>query len=479
MKVIVLNPSTKKTSNVARDLIYGCWCAGKRIANATFPPLNLVYIATVLKDDGHDVLLYDAQALGLSVEEQLDFIKNRKPDILIISTSSMSFGEDIKILEYVKKCCDAKTVIFGSHITFMPEKCMQSDAIDFGIMREPEFAIRDLLRNIKKGKWEKSKGIVYMKKRKVIVNPPYPYIKNLDELPFPDRSMLPDVSFFNPLITRFPWTTILTSRGCPAKCIFCTVPYFYGGKWRSRSIDNIMVELRALVADGYKEIFFRDETFTAQRKKVQELCKKIIEEKLEFKWIANGRVGNLDKETMQLMKKAGCEMLKFGVESGVQEILDNIRKGIQVEKTRETFKWTNEVGIKTHAHFMLGCVGETKDTIEKTIQFAKEIRPTTVTFGIFTPYPGTPLFKMVQEKIGKEKEITYDLGTVHVQTYYNELFTDLPSEELQKYVSIAYRKFYLRPGYVLHRLKEVKSPTHLIQLIKSGFAVLTFIGSSE
>jgi len=377
MKVMLLNPPSKYAKNVVRDLIYGCWCKGKRIASASFPPTSLLLLSAVLKKEGHDVILLDSQAERKDLKEVKKDVKKKNPEILVIPTSTMSFNEDVETLKKIKKVVNVITLAFGSHVTFLPLASLERDGIDYLVMREPEYVIRDFVNAVAKKKDpRKIKGLAYKRGKKKIINNPYPFIKNLDELPFPDRTQILKYAYFNPIVKKIPWTTAFTSRGCPGRCNFCTSPAFYGRKLRFRSPESVVKEMEEIKDLGYKEVFFRDETFTANKIRLIKICKLILERKLEISWICNARIGNLDKKIMKLMEKAGCHYIKFGVESGVQKILDNIKKDIDAKMTRKTFKWANEIGMGTHAHLMFGCIGETKESIEKTIQFIKEINPT-------------------------------------------------------------------------------------------------------
>jgi anaerobic magnesium-protoporphyrin IX monomethyl ester cyclase len=481
MKVLVLNPPTEQTENILRDLVYGCWCKGKRIGGAKSHPLSLLYVATTVKNEGHEVTFLDA----LAEEKPVSYVKKiiSDYDLVIISTSTMSFSEDAFLLKKLKqKNPHLITIIFGSHPTFMPKSALSISSIDIAVRREPEFIIRDLVNSLEKrdNSWKKVKGIGYREGKKIILNEFYPYIKNLDELPFPDRTMLPKgIDYFNPIVKRMPYTTAITGRGCPGKCTFCTVPNFYGAENRYRSANSVIKELEVIQAQGFKEVWFRDETFTAYRERNEKICREMIKRKMDLTWICNARVGMITKEMMRLMKKAGCRMIKFGVESGDQQILNNVKKGITVENTRLNFKWTHEVGIDTHAHTMLGMPGETKETIEKTIKFIKQIDPTTATFGICTPYAGTELFEDLLKKHPEIKKkmgdgSTLNLANLHEKSFFNEYFADVDKKYLNKAVKKAYKAFYVRPSYLLKMLSKIRSRDELKRLTLAGVNVLSF-----
>jgi radical SAM superfamily enzyme YgiQ (UPF0313 family) len=477
MKVLVVNPPTKYTKNVIRDLIYGCWCKGRRIGGAKVPPLNLLYIAAVLTEDDHRVRFLDALAERRSAS---DVIKEAETqDLLVISTSTMSFREDTELLDAVKKRNPSiRTLIFGSHPTFQPHSCLEDRNIDIIVRGEPEFVIRDTVRALEKGtSLGDIKGIGFRDGDSPILTGSNPPISNLDELPIPDRALLPrDVDYFNPLAKRVPYTTLMTSRGCSGNCNFCTVPPFYGNKVRYRSAESVLQELETLEGLGYREVWFRDETFTLLKKRNQKIFEGMKKRDLGLTWICNSRVDTIDREAMALMKAAGCHTIKFGVESGVQEILDNLQKGITIEQTERVFRWAHEVGMDTHAHVMLGSPGETRETIEKTIEFVKKIDPTTATFGICTPYAGTELFKNV---LGEHPEIEdgsrIHFGGLHTESFFNEYFTDLEKGELEHYVRIAYRRFYLRPQYLLKWLKRIRDIEEFRRVSLAGANVIGFL----
>ncbi len=474
MNILVLNPGTKHAKNVVRDLIYGCWCKGKRIGGMQSPPLNLLTVATILRNDGHSVSFVDALAERKTIGRLKGTIA--KSDMVLINTSTMTFREDCLT---IRKCKEINpglvSVIFGSHPTFMPKESL-AEEIDIIVRKEPEFIIRDVCRRIGSGRdYRTVRGIGYKRNGRAVINRDYPFI-DLDRLPVPDRRLLPkNTDYFNPLVKKVPYTTMITSRGCPAGCTFCTVPAFYGSKIRARSAELVLEELREIRNQGYREVWIRDETFTVYRDRNIRICKEIIRQGLNLSWMCNARIGTVDKQTMALMKQAGCHMIKFGVESGVQHILDNVRKGISVKKTVETFRWAHEVGMDTHAHMMIGMPGETRESIEESIRFAKRIDPTTASFAVCTPYAGTPLFETVvreHPEIRDGSEI--ELASVHETSFFNQYFTKLRRKDLNKALRRAYRSFYLRPVYLARWLLRIKNTDELRRVAMAGANVFSF-----
>ncbi|MDD4939908.1 MAG: radical SAM protein [Candidatus Omnitrophica bacterium] len=477
MKVLILNPPSLSSGNVVRDAIYGCWCKGKRIGGAKTPPYPLLLLATVIKDQGHDAEVIDASAQHITVEGAV--ARTKAFDAVVINSSVMTFAEDAKVLRILKDSNEKlRTVVSGAAPTFMPEFCLKDPGVDIIVRREPEFIIRDLINSLGSGdpRWHDLLGIGYKKDSSPVINAQYPFIENLDDLPFVDWSLLPrGADYFNPVIKRYPYVTDLTTRGCPGQCIFCMSPPFYGFKVRGRSAENVLEGFRRFIRQGYREVYLRDEMFTSLKNRNRQIFETMIKEKMGLSWLCSVKIGSINREDMRLMKRAGCHTIKFGVETGVQKILDNIRKGITLEQVRDAFKWAKQLGINTHAHVMVGHPGENKNTIKETIRFLKEIDPTTVTFGILTPYPGTPLFEEVSKRHPEIKDgFSLDLATLHSSSFFTETFCDLKPDELAYYEKALHRWFYWRPVYLAKWLFRIRSFSDLKRITKAGLRIMDF-----
>lgn len=482
-RVLVLKPQVdSKNRNIVRDFVYGCWCNGRRVGGMQMPPLNELYATTHARQPGLTVEFLDAQ---IQPERYRRLLESNLDDLLavVIMSSTQSFRRDVATLgEFKASNPGIKGILFGSHPTFMASFCLREPEVDFVIQKEAEETLRQLLGALLRGEpLAAIPGLGYRETDGGIRVNPHRAFLDMDALPIPDRSLLPPgVDYFNPAVKRLPYTTMITSRGCPGQCTFCTAPFFYGNKARVRSADNVLNELREVIRLGYKEVFFRDETFTAYKARNRKICEGMIREKMDLTWIANGRVDMIDRETMVLMKEAGCHMLKFGVETGSDAILRNYAKGTTCDQARQVFRMAHETGLDTHAHVMFGGPGESAATIDETIRFTKELDPTTVSFGIITPYPGTPLFERVAAVHPEIKDGSdSNMENLHVSGFYSEALCGLDSAYLSRRVVGAYRAFYLRPSYLFKRLRGIRSLEELMILTVAGLNIFQYTLSGE
>jgi len=478
MKILFLVPSSRYAKNVHRDVLYGCWCKGGRIGGGTLPPLTLLSVATVLKQNNFSVELIDMMEQKVNLPDVLKRIHEFK--IVFILTSTMSINEDALLLQELKnKNKQLSTVIFGSHATFMPESCLEKEGVDFVIRYEPEFSAFELVKKIvdkNSTDFSDIKWLGFKTEGRIVINQDGQFIKDYNLFPIPDRSLLAKGAvYFNPIIKRYPFTTAVTSRGCIGRCKFCTVPQLMGPSLRCWKADKVLEEIEYLLSLGYKEIYYRDETFTTFKRRNRSIFENIVKKKMKFSWICNVRIGTVDKEDLYLMKKAGCRVIKVGVESGAQKILDASCKNILVSDIEKVFLWCRKLNIATHAHFMFGMPGETKKSIAQTIDFIRKIKPVTIDIGICSPYPGTDLFNILRARcpeIGDGSSI--DLSNLHTKAKYTQFYTDISPEYIEESIGRTYRDFYLRFSYILKQALNVRSFSEFINLARSGLNVTKF-----
>ncbi len=479
MKIALINPPSQNVENPVKDLLYGCWCQGKRIGGGTFPPLNLLSIASLLEKQ-NIVKVIDAQAIKLNYNDLVKYLANF--NIIIFPTTSFCFLEDVEFLKKIKFInLDIKSIVFGTYPTFYPDACLSSEYIDFGIIGEPEFVIKKTIDRLNQKSPENSqmneiKGLSYKSNNKIFKSGKALFIENLDELPIPNRDYIKNIYYFNPLVKNREWTTALTSRGCPGACNFCLSPGFYGNEYRFQSPSRMIEEVKYILRNGYKEIFYRDETFSGNKVRLEKFCGIITDENINFDWICNVRIGTVNKNLLNLMRLRGCHYIKIGVESGSQEILNNLHKDITLETIKKTFEWARELKINTHAHMILGAPGDTKLTIKKTMKFIKKLKPSTITFNLFTPFPGTKIFRELESQIKEETNKTsLSFQELLTTPFLSKNYTELNDDYLKRLIPWAYRKFYLRFNYIISQLKELKSVFSLKKIIKSGFNVILFM----
>lgn len=478
MRVLHLSPPNPTTTNVLRDAVYGCWCKGKRVGGARTPPQPLVSVATTLKQAGYQVEVIDAANMGIgvySLEKRIDEF-----DAVVVLSSVMTFQEDVMVLAALKQVKpNLLTIVAGAHPTFMPHACLEQEAVDIIVRNEEELAIRDFLVLYAEGgsAWKSALGIGYREADEShVLRESYPIPEVLDEIPITDWSLLPrSVRYFYPLVKRYPFVPDLTTRGCPKHCSFCMAPGFYGNKVRGRSAEHVIKGLELYRSQGFREVYFKDEMFTTLRRRNEEIFDWMIRKSIDLTWLCSAAVGWIDKPMMAKMKRAGCHTIKVGVESGVQELLDRVNKGITLQQTEDVFCWAREIGLNTHAHLMIGLPGETRETIEQTIAFVKKIEPTTVSFGIMTPYPGTPVFEEVAQRRPEVRtNFNLRLQDLHDKSYYSDTLCSLTSGELASYQKKAHRAFYWRPSYLWSWVRRIRDWQTLETLMRAGFNVLDY-----
>jgi len=425
-------------------------------------PIWLSYATGVLEKEGFDIKLIDAPARGYGLPFVVKFAKKFKPDLIVIDTSTPSIFNDVKVGGAVKNATDSFILLVGTHPSALPKKTlMMSKKIDAVARGEYDYTVRDLAHVLEEGKDLSSVlGISYRKGKKIIHNSDRSFIENLDELPFVSsvyKKHLKITDYFF-AAAEYPMVMIFTGRGCPFRCFFCMYPQvFYGRKYRLRNAENVVAEFEYIIKNfpRVKEIGIEDDTFTADLARVRKVCRLLIKKRLneKIKWWANARV-NLDLKTMRLMKKAGCRLVIPGYESGVQEILNRAHKGIRLEQSLKFAMNTKKAGLLVHGCFMFGLPGETKETIRKTIEFAKKLNPDTAQFFPLIVYPGTEAYEWVEEK---GYLLTEDYSKWLTSEGMHNTVISLPevsNKELVEFCNKARREFYLRPSYIFYKLKQ-------------------------
>ena len=416
------------------------------------PPLGIGYIAAVLRDNGIDVNILDASAEDMDFKEFSEEIKNRSPDIISISALTPTINKALETAKTAKEVLPNSIIVMGGyHPTFDFEETLENDFVDIVIRGEGEYVLRDLVETIENnGDLREVRGIVFKEDDNIVLNPNADLIYDLDALPFPAFDLMP-MDKYKLLDMDTHMATMITTRGCPMKCSFCSSAAMHGRKMRQRSVDNILAEIDFL-REKYdiNTIAFMDDTFTLKKSRLMEFCDKLKQKDYEIMWGCTARVDTLDEEVLKNMKESGCITVFMGVESVDQNQLDSMDKGITVPKIENAFKMSRKLGIRTIASVALGMPGDTKKIMNKTIKFVHKLKPTYAIYSLSTPYPGTRFYKESFEKnLIKVKDWSkYTLISPILET------ADCSLKDLRKMQTKAFIKFYLRPHYLLSQFRQ-------------------------
>ena len=484
MKVFFVNPPFKAE--------HGKFARENRSAAITrsgtlYYPLWLIYAAAICERDGFEVEFLDAPATPLDYDEAFSYISEHGEGtkLFVIDTSTPSIYSGIAFADALKSLYpEAFVMLVGTHPSALPEETLEnSQAVDAVAMHEFDYIVRDVARALEAGDDPfQVPGLAWCdENRGVTVNEPYPFITDLDEIPFAAefvKKHLDERDYFF-AASAYPEIQIFTGRGCPARCTFCVYPQtMHGHKYRLRSAQNVVDEFQ-YIADNFpdvKEVVIEDDTFTIKKDRVVEICELLIERGLnkKLRWLCNARV-NLDYDTMVLMKKAGCHLIIPGIESGAQEILNNIRKGTTLAQVEQYMSDAKRAKIKVHACYMVGNKGETKETMQQTLDLAMRLKADTAQFYPLLPFPGTEAYRWAKENgyiKGDYSDYVKEDGTINCLLELPEISAD----EMVQFCDDARKKYYWRPGYILHRLRVgLTDPEDLKRSIKAFGRIKDFL----
>jgi radical SAM superfamily enzyme YgiQ (UPF0313 family) len=450
--------------------------------NMVWPQVSLVQMAALLHPT-YKVKVVDCNAERMGWPEFTRLLDHYQPTYYLTQLTAPTLENDMYGC-FLAHARGAKTIAFGTHVTPIPRESMRPyPSLDFVLVGEPDLTIRDLLDHLE-GKIDQRpaniekifaehdptyrpslredgsvdlagiKGLAWRREDEIVINMPRPFIKDLNDLPIPMHELLPLQKYRMPMI-KGPFTFIVTSRGCPAGCIYCIKHVSYQFSTRLRSPELIMQELWRLKELGINNIHMYSDLFTVNRDQVMELCQRMIDEKINIRWTSNSRVDYVDEEMLKVMSKAGNWLISWGIESGNEQILKHAHKGAYPETAKRALAWAHTAGIKNWGYFIIGLPGETETTIRQTIEFAKKLPLDIALFHVAAPYPGTPFFFEVVEngwfRPGTRwEQVDMDRGTVLD-------YPDLPAERLLFWQKRAFREWAFRPGPMLTYLKMLFS----------------------
>jgi len=443
-------------------------------------PLGIIALAAYARENEFSVNILDCNLEFQDTDKEFEkyFVENyvnkfETIKLIGITTTTPTINASFRVARVCKKYFpDCILALGGSHASFVPDESLDRKYIDCVALGEGEETLIQLLQGFPFGdipglahKQEVEGEIQFIR------NAPRIRIKKLDELPMPAYDML-DVPKYRPIIGNFkrlPAMMMITSRGCPWSCNFCRRTV--GKMWTYRSAESLYAEMKFLSDTyGIKDIAFMDDVFTVQKSRVVELCNLLIENPLDIQWLCFARVDIVDQEMLLMMKKAGCWGIMYGVENFNQDILDGFQKEIGIDQVNDAVKWAKNAGIEIRACLIVGSEGDNEAVIDKNIKMIKELDPDLLSVAILTPFPGNDVFN---KALREDRILSYDWDIYYGATPLVRIDSMTPEETLVQYRRMTF-KFYMRPKYILKRLRNMKSFKELRYNMIGGFGIMRF-----
>jgi anaerobic magnesium-protoporphyrin IX monomethyl ester cyclase len=448
-----------------------------KTAAGRYFPLGIGYIASYLRKYGnHDVKMYEPEAQGLSYDDISDIVRAFVPDVIGITCSTPNFSRAISLARLCKATSAAKIVLGGVHASAIPDFIMESyaDCIDCLVVGEGERTMLELVQAYANSDTiDTIAGVAQNKNGKVVLAEKRPYIDDLDSLPYPARDLIPQ-NLFAPNMHNARYRnclSILTSRGCPFNCSFCAARIVSGKKYRTHSAEYVLEEMAMLKKDyNARQLLITDDTFTINHDRLEQICRGMIDRKLNLSWFCFSQVTTVNKEILELMKKAGCYSIGFGIESADESILKKMGKPIKPEKARETVTIANKVGLKTQAFYIIGSPGETEQQMKETIYFSRKVNATLSFYNMLVPYPGTKEFNHYFSSIPL-KEIEWQ-NFVAIGEHCVLKNAAVSINKIQTLIAQANLHYYLHPIRIINLLRHIRTPYELSNYVRGGLSLL-------
>jgi len=447
-----------------------------------YPHYGALYVCAMLEKHHHDVEYVDMDIDGMSIGSLLDHIAQSGPQVIGLSCVTPIVREGFKIADAIKNRFSSIYIVMGGvHATIDPDNTIAKPGIDAVCIGEGEHTMRDLVDVLQhNGDMKSVKGIYFKNNGKVYKNPPREVEKNLDNLPFPAFHLIKDPGkYCPPDAQKLPAFPIITSRGCHGRCTYCCTKQILGQRFRMRSTENILEELDVFVNRyGAKEAHFLDDNLSANKKRFLGLCHdlKMRNYPLNFETSNGIRADSADEETLNALKDIGINNIGFGVESGNDDILKVIKKGITKDQVRKAMKLAKDLKFTTWGFFVIGFYKDTSKTIQDTLDFSIELDPDFAKYFILKPYPGSEIFEQLHGE-GLIDSLDYSKYGLYTNPVHH--LPDLSAHALIKWQKKAYRKFYLRPGKIFGLIVRIGSWTQLKLAVNGGWLVLSRILKSS
>jgi len=435
-----------------------------------FPPLGLLYVAAILEQHGHKVLVIDAKAHRLSKSATLRKLRAFKPDMLGFMLTVWMVRQTYEWIRFLKEALGIPVIVGNQCMEAYPEAVMSNNAVNFGIIGSALKSLPEFMNAFESGgDYNKIEGLAFKVRGKPVINFPSALHDDMNDLPFPARHLIDNSAYAGFLSQLKNFTIMVTSKGCPSSCNFCDMSRT---KYVERSVNSVVDEMKQC-HDRFsvREIDIFDRSFTIRRRRVIEICDEIRRRGLDVSWSCRARVDQVDDELLKSMHKAGCSTILYGVESGNQLILDNEHKGITKRQIRDALSTTVRNGIRTHGFFMVGQPGDTRRTVLETIRFSRELDLDYAQFLRTVPKPGSALYEDVKKVMGYDYFESYVRGNAE-EMRLPRPWTKLTEKETLQLTKLAYKQFYFRPSYAARRLSGAKSSQEILRYTKVGLEML-------
>ncbi|MBF0421574.1 MAG: radical SAM protein [Magnetococcales bacterium] len=434
------------------------------------PSLSLGYVAAVLEREGWECRYFDIIAHGYNAISLADAVRTFDPAFSCYTVYTYHFHENRHWIRLVREATGKPTLVGGIHTGIYPQETFSYPELDFGLIGEAEVNLPAFLQAFEnQDGWKDVPGLIWRDHGEIRVNPWGGLVNDVDSSPRPARHLWPIEKYFTISSSRRNFTPMITSRGCPYKCIFCEQGNL---TFRPHSPEYVVDEIEECINRfGVREIDMFDSQMTVKKSRMFAICELIQKRGLRFHWSARSRVDTVDLEVLKEMKAAGCYRIFFGIESGDEQILKNLKKKTSIDRIRRTMKNCREAGIQTLGFFMVGSPGETIQTAERTLALALELELDYAQFNGVRAIPGTELYDMVLPEQGEDFWRQYILDGSK-SDFVARAQCSLTQEEINAFLKKCYRKFYYRPSYILGRLQKIKTWEEFMKHAKAGIDLL-------
>ena len=454
--------------------------------------VSLAQMAALLIPSGYSVQIVDAIAERMGWTRFEALLRGSRPRYYVTQVTAPTLQNDL-YGTFLARSLGARTVAFGTHVTPLARETMVPyPSLDFVLRGEPELTLLELLGTLEgrgvtpwQGLFEDTdpawregtgpgdlghiQGLAWRRGDEVVVNPDRPFIRDLDRLPLPRHDLLPLDRYRMPMI-RGPYSFVVTSRGCPAACGFCIKHTTYGRTVRVRSPEHVLAELRLLRGLGLRHVHMYADLFTVDREQVVGICERMLQERLDLRWTCNSRVDFVDEALLQLMARAGCWMISWGIESASEEILRRVHKGYHPERAAQALGWARAAGIRNWGYFIIGLPGETDETVRQTIAWAKKLPLDLALFHIAAPYPGTPFYREALAEGWLRPGVRWEDVDMDRSTVLD--YPQMPAERIEYWAQRAFREWAFRPGPMWTYLTGMLSPATFRSAVRIGLESL-------